>query len=196
METAGKIILAIVCLFMAGLNLWNLFKDWFDERYLRREKQSVTGKSKNKEKVHDIIGKSKFSMDTGKKEAPILSNADAGAGKKNDSFHSVNLEKEAIPLNTAYDKSDAQMSSHQSATVDEFELLARTLSGKAINDAEKAQVGETILKIKGTDLFEQIISRVNGAEDIVVGILDNMQDNRVKQPTVNTGFDFSKYIRK
>ncbi|KAA6321655.1 hypothetical protein EZS27_028721 [termite gut metagenome] len=33
MEKFGAFILVVACLFMACLNLWNLFKEWFDSKY-------------------------------------------------------------------------------------------------------------------------------------------------------------------
>lgn len=35
-KTVGIIALAVACLLLAILNLWNLFKDWFKEHYRKK----------------------------------------------------------------------------------------------------------------------------------------------------------------
>ena len=61
-ETIGKIILVIACLFIAGLNLWNEFSDWFNKKYQKRSDNNQPAKSITKEKekgiVPNIIGES------------------------------------------------------------------------------------------------------------------------------------------
>jgi hypothetical protein len=63
LEKIKAILLATACFFMACLNLWNLFKDWFDKKYQPqsrdKDKQSPI---KEKEPIPDIIGKSKFQL--------------------------------------------------------------------------------------------------------------------------------------
>lgn len=83
-ETIEKIILVIACLFMAGLNLWNEFSDWFNKKYQKRSDNNQPAKSITKEKqkgiVPNIIGESKFRLRTIEEE--------------NIPFHSIELEKE------------------------------------------------------------------------------------------------------
>ena len=62
LEKIKVILLATACFFMACLNLWNLFKDWFEKyqsKSMNKNKQSPT---KGKEAISDIIGKSKFQL--------------------------------------------------------------------------------------------------------------------------------------
>lgn len=129
-ETIGKIILVIACLFMAGLNLWNEFSDWFNKKYQKRSDNNQPAKSITKEKqkgiIPNIIGESKFRLRTKEEE--------------NIPFHSIELEKEfpekeqinpedeLVPLdivsnqNTIHDQGGV--------TIDEFEMLANTYREK------------------------------------------------------------------
>ncbi len=58
-EKIKAILLATACFFMACLNLWNEFKDWFDRKYQLRKGQGTNEKapSPTKEPVPDIVGK-------------------------------------------------------------------------------------------------------------------------------------------
>lgn len=187
-ETIGKIILVIACLFMAGLNLWNEFSDWFNKKYQKRSDNNQPSKSITKEKqkgiVPNIIGESKFRLRTKEEE--------------NIPFHSIELEKEQInpedelvPLDIVSNQNTIH---DQGITVDEFEILANTLQGKIIPRDIESQVKETLQKMKGTNLLEQFTSRVKGAEGIANKILASFDNN--EKNINNTGFDFSKYIRK
>lgn len=192
-ETIGKIILVIACLFMAGLNLWNEFSDWFNKKYQKRSDNNQPTKSITKEKqkgiVPNIIGESKFRLRTIEEE--------------NIPFHSIELEKdlpekeqinpedELVPLDIVSNQNTIH---DQGVTIDEFEMLANTLQRKIIPRDIESQVKETLQKMKGTNLLEQFTSRVKGAEGIANKILGSFDNN--EKNINNTGFDFSKYIRK
>jgi len=191
-ETIGKIILVIACLFMAGLNLWNEFSDWFNKKYQKRSDNNQPAKSITKEKqkgiVPNIIGESKFRLRTIEEE--------------NIPFHSIELEKELpekelinpedelVPLDIVSNQNTIH---DQGVTIDEFEMLANTLQGKITRNTEP-QVKETLQKMKGTNLLEQFTNQVKGAEGIINKILGSFDNN--EKNLNNTGFDFSKYIRK
>lgn len=192
-ETIGKIILVIACLFMAGLNLWNEFSDWFNKKYQKRSDNNQPAKSITKEKqkgiVPNIIGESKFRLRTIEEE--------------NIPFHSIELEKELpekkqinpedelVPLDIVSNQNTIH---DQRVTIDEFEMLANTLQGKIIPRDIESQVKEILQKMKGTNLLEQFTSQVKGAEGIANKILASFDNN--EKNINNTGFDFSKYIRK
>lgn len=191
-ETIGKIILVIACLFMAGLNLWNEFSDWFNKKYQKRSDNNQPAKSITKEKqkgiIPNIIGESKFRLRTKEEE--------------NIPFHSIELEKELpekaqinpedelVPLDIVSNQNTIH---DQGVTIDEFEMLANTLQGKITRNTE-SQVKEVLQKMKGTNLLEQFTNQVKGAEDIANKILASFDNN--EKNINNTGFDFSKYIRK
>lgn len=66
MEKIKAILLAAACLFMAGLNLWNEFKDWFDKKYERKNSPRYKAPAYDHNKpvldervIPDIVGKSK-----------------------------------------------------------------------------------------------------------------------------------------
>lgn len=191
-ETIGKIILVIACLFMAGLNLWNEFSDWFNKKYQKRSDNNQPSKSITKEKqkgiVPNIIGESKFRLRTIEEE--------------NIPFHSIELEKELpekeqinpedelVPLDIVSNQNTIH---DQGVTIDEFEMLANTLQGKITRNTE-SQVKEVFQKMKGTNLLEQFTNQVKGAEGIANKILASFDNN--EKNINNSGFDFSKYIRK
>lgn len=191
-ETIGKIILVIACLFMAGLNLWNEFSDWFNKKYQKRSDNNQPAKSITKEKqkgiVPNIIGESKFRLRTIEEE--------------NIPFHSIELEKELpekgqinpedelVPLDIVSNQNTIH---DQGVTIDEFEMLANTLQGKITRNTEP-QVKEVLQKMKGTNLLEQFTKQVKGAGGIANKILASFDNN--EKNINNTGFDFSKYIRK
>lgn len=80
--------------------------------------------------------------------------------------------------------------------MDEFELLAKTLEGKPILQNEEKHVPEILQKVQGTNLYEQFIIQVNGAEKIASNILalaeiDSQANN---SNSSNTGY-LSKFIR-
>lgn len=219
METIGKIILIIACLFMAGLNLWLEFKDWFSKRYQRKDE---TGDKKQEPKLQndrtpDIVGKSKFNLhevqvqaakekrEREQKQEP----APTPAEQPNPVIHSEQLEQESLPDSepaeseedislpvAIQDRIDVELQGSQSITIDEFELLAKTLEGKPISQNEEKHVPEILQKVQGTNLYEQFIGQVNGAEKIASNILalaeiDSEENN---SHSSNTG-NLSKFIR-
>ncbi len=197
MEKYKMVLLAVACLFMAGLNLWNEFKDWFDKRYQRKEKADNPDES-NWKSVPDVIGKSKTVFHSQKEP-------EQSRQEENIPIHSMDLEKEENPIAyydgpvsseeeiILYNGNDAIYSQGQSVTVDEFGILANTLQGKPVPKHEETQVREALQKVQGTDLFEQLVSQVKGAKGIADKIMDGAGNNNEAS---NTGFDFNKYIRK
>ncbi|MFR9165097.1 MAG: hypothetical protein ACLVKO_02285 [Dysgonomonas sp.] len=222
-ETIGKIILIIACLFMAGLNLWLEFKGWFSKRYQRKDK---TGDKKQEPRLQndrtpDIVGKSKFNLhevqvqaDREKREqeqeqkqkqepAPTL------AEQPNPVIHSEHLEQESLPDNKSaeseedislpvaiQDRIDVELQGSQSITMDEFELLAKTLEGKPISQNEEKHVPEILQKVQGTNLYEQFIGQVNGAEKIASNILALAEtDSEANNSNSSNPGNLSKFIR-
>jgi hypothetical protein len=62
-EKIKAILLAMACFFMACLNLWNIFKDWFDKKYQsRKEEKNRKENPLTKEPIPNIIGKTKFKL--------------------------------------------------------------------------------------------------------------------------------------
>ncbi|MDH6309428.1 hypothetical protein M2451_002686 [Dysgonomonas sp. PFB1-18] len=222
MKTIGIIALTIACLFMAGLNLWNEFKDWFDKKYQRKEQgkpdnQSMDIRKDETKNIPDIIGKSKFNLKEEElkqkqRQAEQTRKITVDVEENNIPIHSIDLEKEENPLSgytgpissedeiildTQYDKTDIVQSKDQSFTMDEFELLAKTLQGKPMPEKEEKQIPEILQRVHGTNLYEQFISQVNGAEAIAGNILrlaeiDSEMDNN--NNSSNTG-NLSKFIR-
>ncbi|WP_163310035.1 hypothetical protein [Dysgonomonas sp. 521] len=192
-EIIGTVLLASACLFLAGLNLWNEFKDWFNKTYQRKDEYRTdtnNGNERNKKGVPDIMGKPKTVF----KSLPVNQNQkkEQEAVKEEDEnspIHSIDLEKEAIPLNIVPGKNTVH---DQGVTVDEFQLLADTLQGKVIPKGKELQIRETLHKVKSTDLFGQITGLFNGAESIVVSILDDIGAGATS--TINNRFDIGKYI--
>lgn len=214
-ETIGKIILIIACLYMAGLNLWLEFKGWFSKRYQRKDK---TGDKKQEPKLQngeipDIIGKSKFNLhevqvqaDRKKQEQEQSQQSEVTKEQPNPVIHSEQLERELLPNNNSEEdiplpagpqnKLDVELQGSQAITMDEFELLAKTLEGKPISQNEESHVPEILQKVQGTNLYEQFIGQVNGAEKIASNILalaeiDSEENN---SHSSNTG-NLSKFIR-
>lgn len=191
-ETIGKIILVIACLFMAGLNLWNEFSDWFNKKYQKRSDNNQpvksTTKEKQKEIVPNIIGESKFRLRSNEEENTPFHSIELG--KELPEKEQINPEDELVPLDII---SNQKTIHDQGVTIDEFEMLANTLQGKITRNTE-SQVKEVLQKMKGTNLLEQFTSRVKGAEGIANKILASFDNN--EKNLNNTGFDFSKYIRK
>ncbi|NDV47449.1 hypothetical protein D0T49_10365 [Paludibacter sp. 221] len=224
-EKIKAILLATVCFLMACLNLWNIFKDWFDKKYQSRKEHSKKGIPR-KDPIPDIVGKSKFKLkeksiskqtepepirpeDPLKKEIAELKELVLQQSKmieENKPFMSIPLEKkepsdidsdtideEAIPVLT--EKERSQFSSGTS--LDEFELVVKTLQGKPITKEEETQVGYIIPKIEGTDIYNQFTKQIHGAEERAMAIMNRIEDNR--QALSNKGnerFDFRKFVRE
>ncbi|PXV60935.1 hypothetical protein CLV62_12822 [Dysgonomonas alginatilytica] len=199
------VLLPIACLYMAGLNLWLLFKDWFKERYARKgdamkqdKRVGRVGESKGDERnIPSFVGKSKWNeeqqkrkqdqleqevknlkdkLDEVTKNQSILSIPLEAIPKEQDAEHQNSYDQpvsseEEIILDTTYDKSDVELSGNQSFTMDEFEMVAKSLKGNPVSKDEEKQVAEIIPRIKGTDMFRQFIGQVNGAEEKALQIL-------------------------
>jgi hypothetical protein len=220
MEKFKMALLAIACLFMAGLNLWNEFKDWFDKTYQRKDKKPNNGKDTSENKttldergIPDIIGKSKTVLHSRKEpEQTKEKDEDKEIEKdENPPVHSMYLEKEKnasettepltseedIPIVTTHTKDNAALSGGQSFTFDEFGLLAKTLQGKPVSAYQRDQVPEIRQRVQGTNLYEQFIGQVKGAEDIASAILrkaDELEGNKSTSLTPASG-NLSKFIR-
>jgi hypothetical protein len=229
-EKIKAILLATACFFMACLNLWNLFKDWFDKKYQSqnrdKDKQSPT---KGKEPIPDIIGKSKFKLknedyrkdakptqeETVKQEDPIkkeiaelkeLVLQQSKMIEENKPFMSIpmevkepsdidldTLDEESIPLLTENQRSPFSTGT----SIDEFELVVKTLKGKPITQEEETQVEQIIPKIEGTDIYNQFTRQIQGAEERAMTILNRIEDNRqALSGNESGGFDYSKYVKE
>lgn len=193
-EKIGLAFLFVACLYMAGLNLWLLFKDWFNENYAKKNSKddipNCIGKSKT------IIGASKFNLEQERQKQNRLAQEvetlkrELGTIKKNEIIYSIPLEdlkeekskehplngepissEEDIELNANYTKADVELAGSQSVTVDQFELMAKSLSGKTITSVESQQLAEIIPKMKGTSVFQQFLKQVKGAEEKVGEIM-------------------------
>ncbi len=232
-EKIKAILLAAACFFMACVNLWNEFKDWFDRKYQPRKGQGANEKepSPTKEPVPDIVGKSKFKLTpdnyplkqeksikqvepTSEQENPLkkeiaelkeLVLQQSKMIEENKPFLSVPMEWETPAGNTPVDleKETVQVLTEKErspfstgTSLDEFELVVRTLKGKPITKDEETQVGQIIPKIEGTDIYHQFTRQIQGAEERAMEILNRIEDG--KQTTVEneSEFDFGKYIRE
>ncbi len=220
-EKFGLGVLVVVCLYMAVLNLWLLFKDWFNERFETKQNKDNPNKrvgrvgvAKVDEKHVSIIGKSKYNIE---REATKQSQLEQEIKtlkdeleefKRNQIIHSMPLEKEVEPppdnravsseeefliLAPNPDKMDTELSSSQSFTMDEFGLMAKSLSSKAVTKQEEKLVAEIIPKMKGTDMYQQFIGQVKGAEGRAMEIL-RMADNKYNEEPIGMN-NLSKYIR-
>lgn len=204
-EKYGLILLLFACLFMAGLNLWLIFKEWFNDNYAKKspkkDNPNYIGKSKTQENI--IIGESKFNLEQERqkrnevevknKNEPILS-----IPLEEVSEHPLNNQpissEEDIPLDTIYTREDAELATSQGVTIDQFEMLAQSLSNKTISKEEAQQVAEIIPKVRGTDMFQQYMGQVKGAEQKVLEIM-SMAESENEDTIGNSNFDFMKYLR-
>jgi hypothetical protein len=229
-EKIKAILLAAVCFFMACLNLSNLFKDWFDNKYQSKSRdKNKQLPIKKREPIPDIIGKSKFQSknedyrkdtkttqeeavkqeDPIKKEIAELKELVLQQSKmieENKPFMLIpikgiapsdidpdTINEESIPLLTENQRS----SFSTGTTIDEFELVVKTLKGKPITQEEKTQVEQIIPKIEGTDIYNQFTRQIQGAEERAMAILNRIEDNRqVLSGNDYNGFDYERYIRK
>jgi hypothetical protein len=224
-ENIKAILLATACFFMACLNLWNLFKDWFDKKYQPKNRnKDIPPPAKGKEPIPDIIGKTKFKLKEGspqkqeepmKQEDPIkkeiaelkeLVLQQSKMMEENKPFMSiplekvtlpdnnpVNLEEESVPVLTEKQRSPFSTGT----TIDEFELVVRTLKGKPITKEEETQVEQIIPKIEGTDIYNQFTRQIQGAEERATAILNRIEDSRhALSGNESGGFDYRKYVRE
>lgn len=183
-EKYGMILLFFACLFMAGLNLWLIFKEWFNKNYVKKypkeDVPSYIGKSKSQENL--IIGESKFNLEQERQKRNEVETI-----KANEPIYSIPLEEaskhplnnqpisseEDIPLDTIYTREDAELANSQGVTIDQFEMLAQSLSNKSISKEEAQQVAEIIPKVRGTDMFQQFLQQVERSERKVGEIMGN-----------------------
>lgn len=224
-EKIKAILLATACFFMACLNLWNIFKDWFDNKYQSRQKDKDSKeRSPTKEPIPDIIGKTKFKLKEEsiskqaepepiepenplKKEIAELKELVLQQSKmieENKPFMSIPLdtlvsdeeidyEEEPLPILT--EKERSQFST--GTTLDEFELVVKTLKGKPITKEEETQVGCIIPKIEGTDIYNQFTRQIHGAEERAMAILNRVEDSRqALSGNGAEGFDYRKFVRE
>jgi hypothetical protein len=224
LEKIKAILLATVCFFMACLNLWNIFKDWFDKKY--QSKNMDKGKQspiKGKDPIPDIIGKSKFQLqnedyrkeeavkqeDPIKKEIAELKELVLQQSKiieENKPFMSIPIKEIAlsdIDSETIDEESVLVLTENQRSpfstgtTIDEFELVVKTLKGKPIIKEEETQVEQIIPKIEGTDIYNQFTRQIQGAEERAMAILNRIKDNRQALSGNNyNGFDYERDIRE
>lgn len=225
MKTVGIIALATACLFMAGLNLWNKFKDWFDKNYQKRtgykqdEKVHSDEKGKDRDISSSVIGKSKFNLreEELKREQrqaeqarKIAEMAEKAEMVQNKAVFSMDLEKEPNPLSgyegpvsseediilyAGYTKEDAALENGQAATVDEFNLLTKSLQGNPVSADERNQVPDILQRVQGTDLYHRFIKQVDGAESRAAAILQEADDLEENKGSTSVSNNLSRFIR-
>jgi len=226
------ILLAIACLFMAGLNLWILFKDWFDKKYQKRTDTKQNNNNNNNvnenKNLPSIIGKSKYNLREEMEKERLKKQSEellkriedlekkqlAGVVEENNApVHSMDLEKEKYPLqeytgpvsseediilHTVYDKTDAKLAGSQALAFDEMEMVIKSLGGHPVTAEEKTRVPEVMSRFQGTDMYEKLLDRIEGAKEVALAALneyrENDENNSGEIPSgVNN--DFNKYIR-
>ncbi|KAA6311336.1 hypothetical protein EZS27_037517 [termite gut metagenome] len=96
MEKFGAFMLVAACLFMACLNLWNLFKEWFDSKYQPRNENKGFSPEKVGEQ-NDGIDKHIYIYKDKLKEKDVDLQNEFADPKQNEPFLSVNMEKENLP---------------------------------------------------------------------------------------------------
>jgi hypothetical protein len=224
-EKIKAILLAMACFFMACLNLWNIVKDWFDNKYQsRQEDKDKKGSSSTKKPVPDIIGKTKFKLkedNISKQAEPELIEPENSLKKEiaelkelvlqqskmieeNKPFMSIPMETLASDEEIDYEEESLPIQSEKGrsqfstgTTLDEFELVVRTLQGKPITKEEEAQVEHIIPKIEGTDIYNQFTKQIHGAEERAMAILNRIEDNKQAfSSDESSGFDFRKFVRE
>ncbi|MDH6355833.1 hypothetical protein M2132_002183 [Dysgonomonas sp. PH5-45] len=225
-EKIKAILLATACFFMACLNLWNIFKDWFDKKYQSRKEDNDKKKcSLTKEPIPDIIGKTKFRLKDNilkqtqpepiipegllKKEIAELKELVLQQSKmieENKPFMSIPLEvKESsdIDLDTIDDETIPILTEKGRAQfstgtpLDEFELVVRTLKGNPITKEEETQVEQIIPKIEGTDIYNQFTKQIQGAEERAMAILNRVEDSKqALSGNWSEGFGYREYLRE
>lgn len=204
-EKYALILLFFACLFMAGLNLWLIFKEWFNKNYAKKcpEKDTTNyiGKSKTQENL--IIGESKFNLEQERQKRNEVETI-----KANDPILSIPLEEvsehplnnqpisseEGISLDTIYTREDAELANSQGVTIDQFKMLAQSLSNNAISKEEALQVADIIPKVRGTDMSQQYMGQVKGTEQKVLEII-SMAESENEDIIAKSNFDFTRYLR-
>ncbi|KAA6348344.1 hypothetical protein EZS27_004234 [termite gut metagenome] len=208
MEKFGAFLLVVACLFMACLNLWNLFKEWFDSKYQPRnenkdssaerageendgiDKHIYIYKDKLKEKDKGMNVKTEFA-DLKQNEPSLSIDMEKEYPPNNNQVH---MEEETVLLETTSRGKEHPESFDSGATMDEFELVAKALRGKPINKREEQQAGHIITRIAGTELFKQFTLQIRGAQERAEAILNRL-DNEDSKEDDFSNFDISRYIR-
>ncbi|KAA6327019.1 hypothetical protein EZS27_023955 [termite gut metagenome] len=199
MEKFGAFLLVVACLFMACLNLWNLFKEWFDSKYQPRNENKDSSSEKVGEE-NDGIDKHIYIYKDKLKEKDVDLQTEFAAPKQNEPFLSIDmdkkewLEEETVLLETTSRGKEHPESFDSGTTMDEFELVAKALRGKPINKREEQQAGHVITKIAGTELFKQFTLQITGAQERAEAILNRLDNEDSKEDDFNN-FDISRYIR-
>ncbi|KAA6320335.1 hypothetical protein EZS27_029881 [termite gut metagenome] len=201
MEKFGAFILVVACLFMACLNLWNLFKEWFDSKYQPGNENKDSSSEKAGEQ-NDGIDKHIYIYKDQLKEKDVDLKTEFADPKQNEPFLSIDmdmdkkewLEEETVLLETTSRGKENPESFDSGTTMDEFELVAKALRGKPINKREEQQAGHIITKIAGTELFKEFTLRVRGAQERAEAILNRLENEDSKEDDFNN-FDISRYIR-
>ena len=110
-----------------------------------------------------------------------------------DKNEEIDYEEEPLPIFT--EKGRSQFST--GTTLDEFELVVRTLKEKPITKEEETQVERIIPKIEGTDIYNQFTKQIHGAEERAMAILNRIEDNRHILPSNESDvFDYRKFVRE
>jgi hypothetical protein len=193
---------------MACLNLWNLFKEWFDSKYQPRNENKDSSSEKVGEQNEGIDKHIYIYQDKLKeKEKGMDVKNEFAALKQNEPFMSVGMEKEYPPNNNLVNMEEETIflettsrgkehpeSFESGTTMDEFELVAKALMGKPINKREEQQAGHVITKIAGTKLFKQFTLQIRGAQERAEAILNRLENEDSKEDDFSN-FDISRYIR-
>ena len=214
-EKIKMAVLAVACLYMAGLNLWILFKDWFNEWYRKKKDRKVArrnsveldergipsfvGKSKTDTKLLASLKNKQQQIEENKPIQGILLEPTIGRKEPEPATKSTNdllvSSEEEIILCSGYDKSDAELAGNQSFMIDEFELMAKSLQGKPITKGEEHQVAEIIIRAQGTDLYEQMVNQIDGAKQRALIVLKGSEaEESISGGSKNGGFDLSRYV--
>ncbi|MDR0681598.1 MAG: hypothetical protein LBG15_07115, partial [Dysgonamonadaceae bacterium] len=107
----------------------------------------------------------------------------------------VNLEEEERSISALTEEERSLFSS--GTTLDEFELVVRTLKGKPITKEEETQVEQIIPKIDGTDIYNQFTKQIHGAEERAMAILNKIEDGgQALSGKGDDSFDYRKFVRE
>lgn len=192
-------LLAIACLYLAGLNLWLEFKAWFNERYVRRTDKPANKVKPDQRNTLNFACKSAFNLQEEQFELKqrqkeneeeenerIKKIANNQLFENNSPFKEIALDRlgtrssvnnqpissyEDIELDLACSPQDAALAGGQSATWDEIQLLAQSLEGKATNKIQEKEAAMIITKLNGTGIYDQFLNQIQGAEDRASAIL-------------------------
>ncbi|KAA6319120.1 hypothetical protein EZS27_030949 [termite gut metagenome] len=213
-EQTGVLLLALACIFMAGWNFWNLFMYWFHIKYQRKNQENdssqVNTVNQPDSEIPDIVGKSKFRLTEEKdkwekqrleQEIKELKNQ----LEQNELFMSVNMEKEYPPNNNQVNLEEetvpvtkgritASCVFDSGTTMDEFEAIAKILKGNPIAKEARKQAIHSMMKVQGTDIYNQLVNRIGGARERAMEALNEWEREADGNFPIGN-FDLSKYIR-